>query len=258
MFYPSITESRSTEPFGLQVSRNLILGHRSVIVFGFNPDVDVAEESVWPDGGVVQHPSSASILKVSSTSASDSSSGVGARTVYIEGINQDYDSVSEVVILNGQTAVNTQNQYRFINDLYVVSVGSSGHNVGDINVGTGTVTAGEPAILYDLIAATFNNRTTSHYAIPSGYTGYMTQALFTAGQASGSTSVTGKLIVTNDIDNISRVGAMVVINNGSVNYLFDPPLKITEKSCVGATAFGSANNNGVSTMFNIVLIKNEV
>lgn len=253
--YVSQTQYGKNEDFSLQVARGQVQGHQSVIVFGYNPDIDTTEESVWPDGSTVPHPTSASILKVSSSSANDTSAGTGARTVYIEGIDSGYNVMSEIVTLNGQTAVNTQNQYRFVNNMYVVTVGSSGHNEGDINVGIGVVTAGVPATLYDLIGATFNNRTTAHYMVPAGYTGYMTQGLFTAGQASGSTGVTGKLIVTGP-DNISRVGAIVALNNGAVDYAFDFPFPIPEKTCVGATAIGSAANNIVSTMFIIVLIKN--
>jgi hypothetical protein len=255
MTFVSQTQYGKNEDFALQVSRGQIPGHQNVIVFGYNPDVDTTEESVWPDGGTVPHPTTASILKVSSSSASDTSAGTGARTIYIEGIDTNYDVMSEIVVLNGQTSVNTQYQYRFINNMYVVTVGSSGHNVGDINIGTGTVTSGVPAVLYDIIGATFNNRTTAHFMVPAGYTGYMAQGLFTAGQASGTTGVTGKLIVTGP-DNISRVGAIVAINNGAVDYAFNYPFTIPEKTCVGATAIGSAANNIVSTMFNIVLVRN--
>lgn len=255
MTFVSQTQYGKNEDFALQVSRGQIPGHQNVIVFGYNPDVDTTEESVWPDGGTVPHPTSASVLKVSSSNASDTSAGTGARTVYIEGVDANYDVMSEIVVLNGQTSVNTQYEYRFINNMYVVTVGSSGHNVGDINIGTGTVTSGVPTVLYDIIGATFNNRTTAHFMVPAGYTGYMAQGLFTAGQSSGTTGITGKLIVTGP-DNISRVGAIVAINNGAVDYAFNYPYKIPEKTCVGATAIGSASNNIVSTMFNIVLVRN--
>jgi len=143
----------------------------------------------------------------------------------------------------------------YINQFYVTSAGSSGHNEGNINVGTGTVTAGVPAVLYDIIAATYNTRTTSHYCVPAGYTGYMVTGVFTAGQASGSTSITATLN-QHGPDGLVRVGAVTTINNGSVQYDFSPPYVIPEKNCVGAQAYGSAANNSVSTYFNIILIKN--
>jgi len=253
----SITQSGRYEPFDIQVARGQISWHRSVIIFGYNPDVDTSEETVWPDGGVVLHGQAASILKVSSSSASDGSLGVGARTILISGLDASFNEISETVTLDGTTAIDTVKTYIAINDITVESVGSTGHNVGDINIGTGTVTAGVPAVLWDLIGATNNQRTTGHYTIPAGYTGYMAQGMFSVGQVSGSTSVTGKLKVTDNVANISRVGAIVTLNNGTADFHFPYPFVLPEKFCVGATAVGSSANNSVSTMFNIVLIKND-
>ena len=251
----SITRQGTFEPFGLQVSRGQIQGHSTVIVFGYNPDVDTSEETVWPDGGTIPHPTSASVLKISSSSADDASAGTGARTVYIEGLDGNYAVVSETVTLNGQTAVNTTNSYLYVNSFYVVTVGSGGANAGNINAGTGTVTSGVPAVLYDIIATGYNNRTTGHYCVPAGYTGYMTNGLFSAGQASGTTAVTG-FLKQHGPDGILRVGAVATVNNSAAVFPFDPAFSIAEKTCVGATAVGAAANNAVSSYFNIILIKN--
>lgn len=253
----SITRQGAFEPFGLQVARGQIQGHTSVIVFGYNPDLDTSEESVWPNGGTVPHPTVAATLKISSESNDDDGdpAGTGARTVYIEGLDGDYNVVSETVILNGQTAVNTTNEYLYVNQFYVVTVGSGGSNAGIIYAGTGTVTSGVPAVIYDLIAVGFNSRTTGHYCVPAGYTGYMVEGLFSAGQASGTTSVTGYL-KQHGPDGILRVGAVSAVNNSAAVFMFDPPYIIPEKNCVGATGIGSANNNSVSSYFNIILIKN--
>ena len=252
----SISRLGKYEPFHLQVARGQVTMHTSVLVFGYNPDVDTTEESVWPNGGTVQHPTTASVLKISSSSADDAAAGTGARTVTIAGLDGNYNVVTESVTLDGQTAVNTTNSYLYVNEFYVTSVGSGGANAGHINAGTGTVTAGVPAVLYDIIDIGFNNRTTGHYCIPAGYTGYMLQGLFSSGQASGSTSVTG-FIRQHGPDGILRVGAVTTVNNGVADYFFEIPYRIPEKNCVGATAIGAAANNAVSSFFNILLIKND-
>ena len=252
--FSSVTRQGAFEPFGLQVARGQIQGHSNVLVFGYNPDVDTSEESVWPDGGTVPHPTVASVLKISSSSADDTSAGTGARTVRIEGLDGDYNVVSETVTLNGQTAVNTTNSYLYVNSFYVLTTGSGEANAGNINAGTGTVTAGVPAVLYDIIATGYNTRTTGHYCVPNGYTGYMVNGTITSGQASGSTSITAFLKQHGD-DGILRVGAISTLNNGSIVYDFDPAYVIPEKHCVGASAIGSAANNSVSSFFNIILIK---
>jgi hypothetical protein len=251
----SVSRLGKYEPFHIQVSRGQITMHSPVIVFGYNPDVDTTEESVWPDGGTVPHPTVASVLKISSSSTNDAAAGTGARTVTIVGLDGDFNEVSETVTLDGQTAVNTTKSYLYVNQFYVTSVGSGGANAGNINAGTGTVTSGVPAVLYDIIATGFNNRTTGHYCVPAGYTGYMLQGLFSAGQASGNSSVTG-FLKQHGTDDILRVGAVTTVNNGTADYLFELPYRIPEKNCVGATAIGAAANNSVSSYFNILLIKN--
>lgn len=251
----SITRVGTYEPFGLQVARGQITMHESFQIFGYNPDVDTSEESVWPDGGTIPHPTVASVLKISSSDANDTSAGTGARTVFIEGLDGDYNVVSETVTLNGQTAVNTTNSYLYVNSFYVVTAGSGGANAGNINAGTGVVTAGVPAVLYDIIAIGYNQRTTAHYCVPAGYTGYMVTGVITTGQATGSTAVSA-FLKQHGPDGILRVGAVSTLNNGSVQYDFDPAYRIPEKNCIGASAIGAAANNSVSAFFNIVLIAN--
>lgn len=243
----SITRQGTFEPFGLQVARNQIQGHSGIIVFGYNPDLDTSEESVWPDGGIVAHPTVASVLDIVSTDAADASAGTGARTVFIEGLDGDYNIVSETVTLNGTTNVSTVEEYLYINQFYVVTVGSGGANAG-------TITAKLSTTLYDLIAIGYNQRTTAHYCVPAGYTGYMTTGVITAGQASGSTAVTA-FLKQHGPDGILRVGAVSTLNNGSIQYDFETPYVIPEKNCVGASAIGTSANNSVSAYFNIILIK---
>ena len=245
----SVSVQGSYEPFELQVARNQIMGHSSFSVFGYNADVDTAEESVWPDGGTVPHPTTASVLDIVSTSTNDADEGTGANTVFIEGLDGNYNVVSETVTLDGTTAVETVNEYLYINQFYVATVGSGGKNAGEITAKLSTT-------LYDLIATGYNQRTTAHYCVPAGYTGYLVTGVITTGQATGSTSVTA-FLKQHGPDGILRVGAVSTLNNGSVQYDFTFPYAVPEKNCIGASAIGTAANNSVSAYFNIVLIKND-
>jgi len=236
-------------PFYTQVAQGLVPGYSSFSLFGYNPDLDQVEESVWPDGGTVPHPTSASQLTIASTNANDDGSpaGTGARTVYIEGLDGNYNIVSETVVMNGTTGVTTSNSYLYINNFYVATVGSGGVNAGDITAKLSTT-------LYDIIGTGENQRTTGHYCVPAGYTAYLNNGTFSAGQTSGSTAVTGYL-KSHGTDGVLRTIAATTLNNGSAQYDFVNPVRIPEKNCIGATAIGSANNNSVSCMFNILLVQ---
>jgi hypothetical protein len=194
-------------------------------------------------------------MSISSSSASDTSAGTGARTIYVSGLDEDHNEVSETVTLNGQTAVTTVKSYIHINEAYVLTAGSGNSAAGSIYIGTGTVTAGVPATVYDIIAFDYNRRVTGSYTVPAGYTAYLAQGLFSAGQASGSTAVTGRLM-TRGLNNIRMTAAIVTLNNGAADYAFEYPVAIPEKTTVEAQAFGAASNNACSSMFILLLVKN--
>lgn len=251
----SISRYGRTEPFNLQVARGQIAWHQSVVIFGYNSDVDTAAETVWPYGGLLPYPPSALQMKVSSSNANDTSAGTGARTIYIGGLDSDHNTVSEIVTLNGQTAVLTANSYLHINEAYVTSAGSSNSAEGDVYIGNGVVTAGVPATVYDVISYDYNKRVTGSYTVPAGYTAYLEQGLFSTGSSSGGTSVTGRLMARGT-NNIRLTSAIVTLNNGAADYSFEYPIVIPEKTTVEAQAFASANNNACSSMFILLLVKN--
>jgi len=251
----SISRFGLTEPFELQVARGQITGHRSVTVFGYNPDVDQARVTVWPYTGIIPLPAAALQMKVSSSSANDTANGTGARTVYVAGLDANYREIEEIVTLNGQTDVLTVQSFLHINQAYVATAGTSLSAEGDIYFGDGTVTAGVPATVYDLIKFDYNQRITGSYTIPAGFTGYASQGLFSAGQPGGSAQVSGRLM-TVGTDGVRRTIAITTVNNGASDYVFEYPERIPEKTTLEATAQGSSNNNSASAMFILLLVSN--
>jgi hypothetical protein len=253
--YVSQTQYGKNELFELQVARGQIQGHRNVTVFGFNGDVDQTQVSVWPLPSLITFPAAALQMTVSSTSANDTAAGTGARTVVVQGLDANYNEVTETVTLNGQTAVTMSASLLRVNYAYVATAGSGNSAAGDIYIGTGTVTAGVPATTYDIIKFDYNTTTTGSYTVPAGYTAYVSQGLFSTGQPSGTTQVQGRLL-TRGLNNIRMTAAITTLNNGVANYVFEYPLAVPEKTTIEATAIASANNNAVSSMFVILLVKN--
>jgi len=253
--YSSISRFGLTEPFELQVARGQITAHRSVIVFGYNPDVDQTRVTVWPHAGIIPITETPLQLKVSSSSANDTAAGTGARTVYVAGLDANHNEIEEIVTLNGQTAVLTTQSFLHINNAYVATAGSGLSAAGDIYFGDGVVTAGVPATVYDLIKFDYNQRITGSYTVPAGYTAYLAQGLFSAGQPSGSSQVAGRLLTVGE-DGIRRTAAITTVNNGIADYAFEYPIRIPEKTTIEATAQGSSNNNEASAMFILLLVSN--
>jgi hypothetical protein len=255
--FESLSYNNKTEEFYLQVARGQVRGHEIRHIFGYNPDVDSAsEETVWTAGGLYSHTASPVIMTVSSTSTNDNSTGTGARQIYLLGINSTGGEVSETVNLNGQTGVNTIHTYTEIQSCQVISAGSSGHNLGNINIGTGTITGGVPANIYGHILANENNSLIGHYTVPTGYTGYLISGSISSGTEGGSNYVIGRLKIKEN--GLIYTSAITTFNNGKVDYDFKYPIKINAGACFSATAETTANNEKVSCYFQLLLVRNNI
>jgi len=81
------TWQRGTDvPFKTRVSMGKVVDARPVFVFGFNPDVQAVEETIWDHGGVYAYPSSAIQMTISSSDATTNAvvSIVGLGAGYVE------------------------------------------------------------------------------------------------------------------------------------------------------------------------------
>jgi len=108
-----------------------------------------------------------------STSTNDAAAGTGARTVVIV----YYTSTgagpnTTTVTLNGTTAVNTTpTDICFIERMYVATSGSTGSNVGTINLFTTPTSGGS---VFAVISPTINTTQFCHHYISSSYSSYIT------------------------------------------------------------------------------------
>lgn len=135
---------------------------------GFNPAAGTSFETVWGEGGIYSFPESASVMTVSSDSINDTSGGTGGTSVLIEYLDENYIKNFEVVVLNGTTPVNTVASMLRINAAVTNTVGSNKTNIGNIYIGTGTVTAGKPTNVYEIILTGHGLAKTAVYTIPDG------------------------------------------------------------------------------------------
>ena len=89
---------------------------------------------------------SAITLGIASTNVNDTSAGTGAQAVLITGLDSNYDEITEIISLSGQTEVNSTAQFLRVQSALVVASGSTGWNEGTIYIGgsDNTFTAGVP------------------------------------------------------------------------------------------------------------------
>jgi len=253
----SISRVGTTEPFELQVARGQIAYHETQFKFGFNPDIDDSLETIWAEGGLYSYLSSATVLKISSSSANDTSAGTGARTITISGLDANYDEISESVTLNGQTAVNTTQSFLRVFRIIVSTAGSGGQNAGVIYAGTGTVTSGVPANKYGTIAVGDNQTLMCFWTVPRGYTAFLYQI-----DISMNTEVANKFgtvsLVARPNGGVFNVKDKFALSQDIIHQEFRHPIKFEEKTDLEVRAIASSSNANlaVSAALDIVYIQN--
>ena len=265
----SITRMGTIEPFELQVGRGQISMHQPYFRFGWANTIGTNPQTITTvvsAGAVYAYPTSATVMKVSSSDANDTSAGTGARTVLIVGLDANYNRISEVVTLNGQTSVNTVNSYLRITYSELTSTGSGNAQAGTIYVGTGTVTAGVPATVYWRSESSYNNWSFAGFTVPAGYTAYISSYTITSQSTTANINVSLGLVVF-EYGTASSTTAQGypeyqstarLSSNGTFDRHFDIPLAFGEKSDVELRAWattGSAVN--VTGEIQYVLIKND-
>jgi hypothetical protein len=251
----SISRQGAYEPFELQVSRGQIQGHFAFCQFGINTAVGTTNETVWIGSNTYTFPAAASVLKVSSSSANDTAAGTGARTIQIQGLNAAYEPVVETVTLNGQTEVNTTNSYLRVNKMIVLTAGSGGTSVGNIYAGTGTVTAGVPAVVVNQTGVLANETESGFYTVPAGYTAFINMWTMSSGNTTADEWTRFTLRIRPEGGVFGIKAQYHIPASGIYECKAAYPLPIPEKAdleILVATSDGSAS---VSTQLQIVLIK---
>ncbi len=159
--------------FFLEVSKGLAPDHIAVNKYGRNIDIDTGTtpELIWPPGGTYEFLTTASRVRVQSTSAQDalSGGGTGGHTVVIEGLDENFNQISETITLTGTAANTSLLEYLRINRAYVNLAGTTEANVGRldfIDSATGTVTMAH-------IDTAKSQTEQCQYTIPAGYKGYL-------------------------------------------------------------------------------------
>lgn len=224
----------------LDVARGSISNSKIVHKFGANFDIDQGTdpESVWTGGGVYPWASlsSAETIYCLSTDAGDTT------TLTIEGLDANYDEISETVTLTGTSAVTTINTF-----LRVFRMTYDARNVGTITARTvsasGTVVA--------QIDAGYAQTLMAVYTVPAGFTAYLV-----ALDATIDGTKTCQMLMYHRLFGKPFRIAHVAESDGHYRYDFTAPLTVPEKTDIDIRINEvSGNDARVTANFDLVLIK---
>lgn len=145
--------------------------------FGSNQTLGTSPEDIWIYGGVYTPPLTASKLEVLSDSADDANLGTGAWSTTLQGLNGNYDEVSEIVTLDGVTPVETQNDYIRLNRGFVSDIGTHRAGAaGEITIqitGAGAVQGLIQRTNVDGTVWNYGQTQIGRYTVPRGKTAFL-------------------------------------------------------------------------------------
>lgn len=235
------------ENYPLEVAKGSKPGYSGIHKFAFSEKVGTSLETIWSGDGLYPWITSASTLTVESSSSNDISTGTGARTIYIQGLDSNYNAITETVTLNGTEQVTTSSVYYRIYRAYVLTAGSTGGAEGDISIKQeGTIVCH--------IDSDFDNQTLmSVYTVAAGYTAYLVCVDFSTGK--------GKEVFcslnTRPVGGVFNIQHSIQLNASNANRVFMPYIKIDEKTDIELRAVNlNSGNVEVSGAFDLIIIKN--
>ena len=247
------------EPYQLQVSKGQVVGASPEYKFGFNPDVNGTEETIWSHGGDYPWATAAFTAFISSSSTADTIAGTGAQTVTVEGLDENYASQSVTVNMDGQTQVQIGDASGWlrVNRVFVATSGSGGTAAGDIYVSVSGATAGVPTgDIYAKVTTGDNQTQQAIYTVPAGSTFYTDDVTFTAAISLANKNVTAKFISREFGSNTFRTRLIQTLQSNLLLVPFEYPLAIPEKTDVECRASTDTTNVEIGASFQGVLIAN--
>ena len=240
----SITRFGKHEPFELQVVRGQVENHKTVFKFGYNPDINGTEETIWDVGGIYAYPSSAVVMTVT-TDAGTPANDNGV-TVIIEGLDGDFNEISDEVTLAGAGTATTTKTFLRVNRAYV---SGSQAPTGNLNITNGGTT-------YARITLGENQTLMAMWTVPAGYTGFLDHVNIATGTTNANQYITAQ-IVQRQLGGVFRVMMKQTLGSGGVaDFIIRYPILVPEKTDIEVRAVSSGSNNLISANFSMVYIKN--
>jgi len=230
----------------IHIARGAVAQTSHINKFGYNTSVGTSFETITDLGGDQYYPTSAGVVSIVSDDANDDDGDTGARTVEIEGLDGNYEEISETVTLNGTGAVTTTASFHRVFRMKVLTAGTSGTNEGNLTASIGGNNIAR------ISAANGGQTLMAVYTIPAGCKGYLDD--FHGSLSKNQEAVF--MIRTKGIqaDGAWQVKAMFGTFANSVHYHYPVPIEIDEKTDIEVRAKAGATSE-VGAIFDIIKVR---
>ena len=223
-------------PYGIGVAYGRYPELSGIDKFGYLPTATTSYKTVWDGDNVYTYPSAATTMNVVS-SAGATDNGIA---ITIQGLDADYNQVTETVTLGDDSAGGTATTTEFLR-VFRAFV-ANGTNI------TGNVTIQQDGVVYAKIFAEMQQTLMAVYTIPAGKRGYLVAANISVEK---NQPVIAKLMVRKP-GNVLRVQGIVSTFGVPFQRVWQLPPVIDEKSDIEIRAKAGATTS-IAAGFEIVL-----
>ncbi len=247
--------SERDRPFEQLVAEGAFPKYSVVEKFGENSDVDAGPEDIWSQGGLYTFSTTADITKISSSSSSDTVD------ITMQGLDADWNLVTQTVTLEGQTEVDFS---AVEGNVALIRCFRAWNSNGTDLVGTvyiyvdDTVSSGVPQTATKIratIAVGAGQTEMCIYTIPAGYIGYFYGGYVAMSRSSrASASFTSRIRTYGGVFRVASRVATVGLGASHWQYKYPIPLALPAKTDILLRCDDVEDaNTGVSGGFTIVL-----
>lgn len=167
---------RSGRNYDLEVALGNVPGVSNLFIIGTSTNIGPTFSDIQDAGGIINFPTEAETWEIVSDNTNDTSAGSGARTVFVTGLDINFEEISELVTMNGTTPVTLTNSWYRTRSMLVITCGSSstgGTNIGNITL---RVSGGGDTRLF--MTADEGASNSSLFTIPAGKMSYPIQITY--------------------------------------------------------------------------------
>jgi len=251
--------------FLLEVDKGLVPGHSLVRKFGASTNITSTLSPV-AIGEVYQTPTTAASLELVSDDAADTAAGAGAQTVEIQGLDANFELQTQMVSMNGITAVAVPGTWVRVFRMLVATSGSYASllqpsHVGNIDLqGTGGGVLWARIHVDPTTGFSVGQTEIGAYTIPAGYTGYLLTDEETVETGKQATILWFRRESADDVttpyDTLRLFSRQVGVVGSYGSNGKAPLLNLPQKTDIGAMAWVPSGTSYVSVNFQILLVEN--
>lgn len=222
---------------GIRIANGQTKGVSHIHKFGFNADIDAAYEIIWEQGGALTYPTTAAVASINSAS---SNSGT---EITVQGLDGNYDEVSDTITLDGSGDGSTTQTFLRINRAFI---SNNDELAADVTITVGANTLAK-------VSALHRQTLQCIYTVPDGKAAYLTQLNASVQEKDKQISMRF-FVKENHQDSVFRTRDFVTFQTTTFQKTFPVPLRFGPQSDIQLQAISPDTNTEVSGNFDLILV----